>query len=247
MDTSGWEQVDPIPTLNLGEAHLWRGKIPNQMDRLTEYFLILSDEEISRARSYQFERDQICFAYCRYALRDLLGKYLLKNPASLEFQLNEFGKPSLQEPIQFNISHSHGWALFFFSKEGPLGVDLEKIQTQKSGEDLAKRFFSEEELKFLKSFDKEERPQAFFRLWTLKEAFIKAVGNGLSYPLNSFSIGWDLQGNVQCASSQAQGILGKLNLASFSPAPGFQGALANPKSIKKIRRLTLPSSAEESK
>jgi 4'-phosphopantetheinyl transferase len=116
-----------------------------------------------------------------------LGQYLNKPPQEITFIYNDHGKPSTKGNIHFNMSHSKDLALFAFSNN-TIGVDIEYIKPKIEYEDIAKRFFSDYEYKAIMQTPAENRKQAFFNCWTRKEAFIKAIGEGLSFPLKDFDV-----------------------------------------------------------
>ena len=124
-------------------------------------------------------------------LRKLLSRYTAVAPRSLVFGRNAYGKPHLVEPadapIQFNLSHTHGMILYAVTRGCPIGVDVEDLQRRSGGMELARRFFAGAEVAALEALPPQVQHDAFFRFWTLKEAYIKARGLGLSIPLQSFA------------------------------------------------------------
>jgi 4'-phosphopantetheinyl transferase len=125
-------------------------------------------------------------------LRRLLGGYLGIEPGELTFVYGSHGKPSLTEPaggaLSFNVSHSGELALLAFSRRGEIGVDIEEIRPIPDGEDIAARFFSAAEVARFRGIAPQAREAAFFRCWTRKEAYVKAVGEGLARPLDAFDV-----------------------------------------------------------
>ena len=119
----------------------------------------------------------------------MLGHYLDKSPADIEFSYSEYKKPYCpSDAIQFNLAHSKETALFAFCLTADLGIDIEKIRPIKDAEGIAARFFAPAEYSRFRALPVEERNEAFFSCWTRKEAFIKAVGEGLSFPLADFDV-----------------------------------------------------------
>ncbi len=159
---------------------------PKVIDKITES---LSAEEIERASGFRFEKDRNVFTVTRAMLRILLAERLSCTPISIQFELSEHGKPSVAgSGLYFNVSHSGNSALFGFTEAGPIGVDVEWNKRTVEIEEVASRFFSAGEYRELCEYSQEERQEVFFRIWTRKEAFIKAVGEGLSYPLDEFEV-----------------------------------------------------------
>jgi 4'-phosphopantetheinyl transferase len=151
---------------------------------------LLSADETARAARFRFEHLQHSFILARGALRILLGRYLNTAPADLAFTYGAKGKPALAGParLQFNASHSADLALFAFTMDCELGVDIEAVRPMPDLEDIARRFFSADETAELMALSPGQRDQAFFLCWTRKEAYIKATGEGLSAPLDAFCV-----------------------------------------------------------
>lgn len=150
----------------------------------------LTPGETARAARFRFEHLQRSFTVSRAVLRLLLAQYLHIAPDKVELSYGSKGKPYLaaHTELQFNVSHSEDLALFAFTFERGLGVDIEYIRPIKDMHDIANRFFCPEEASELMSLPAYLRERAFFSCWTRKEAYIKAVGEGLSVPLNSFRV-----------------------------------------------------------
>lgn len=230
MRSLRWKPVPSVPTLATGEVHVWLA----ELDVLPATTLRghLSPDEVARADRFRFTRDRQRFIGARGLLRELLGRYLDVDPAALCFAYGPRGKPSLAgdggpERVRFNVSHSGGLALLAFARERELGVDVELERPVPEAESIAERYFSPREGAELGRLPPAERPQAFFRCWTRKEAFIKATGDGLSRPLDAF--------DVTLAPREAARLLrveGKPEEAArwwmegLEPAEGFAGALA---------------------
>jgi len=153
---------------------------------------MLSEDERLRSARFHFQRDRNRFIVRRAYLRILLGRYLQKAPAEITFSYGPKGKPFLAGEgildVRFNLSHSQGLALYAVSKGREVGVDLEYKGKDIEIGAMAERFFSRHEIAALKSLPHYERSEAFFACWSRKEAYIKARGEGLSIPLDSFSV-----------------------------------------------------------
>jgi 4'-phosphopantetheinyl transferase len=127
----------------------------------------------------------------------VLAKYLAMAPEEITFCYSEKGKPALAKPahednnFQFNVSHSGAAALFGFTRRSQIGVDIEHIRHDVEIHTIARRFFSTREQSELATFPEALQLQLFFRIWTLKESFIKALGEGLSLPLDQFDVSVD--------------------------------------------------------
>jgi 4'-phosphopantetheinyl transferase len=182
---------------------------------------MLDDEERARAQRFAFERDRRRFIVRRGWLRDLLARRLATPPTAIRFTHNPFGKPSLcGESMRFNLSCSEGKALCVIADRLELGCDLEWRNPALASRELAERFFTSLEQKQLSSLTVEIWVEGFFNCWTRKEAYIKALGLGLSCPLDSF--------DVSLAPDEAALLLRGCDgwsVQSLEPAPGFTAAV----------------------
>jgi 4'-phosphopantetheinyl transferase len=154
---------------------------------------VLSPDEIARGGRFHSEEDQLHFIRCRSALRNVLAGYIAIPAAELRFEYLSSGKPQLAashnpRAMQFNVSHSAGMALIAVSGEHRLGVDVERIREDLATAALAERFFSPREREGLRALPAQLRVRGFFACWTRKEAFLKATGDGLTFPLADFSV-----------------------------------------------------------
>lgn len=155
----------------------------------------MTAEEQHRANRFHFDKDRFHFIAARGVLRWLLGHYLAISPPAVQFAYGKNGKPELDEmggeygrSLQFNLSHSGTMGLAAFTHGRAVGVDIEEIRPLSDGPDIAKHYFSEWENRIFFSLPEADYPQAFFNCWTRKEAFIKAIGDGLTYPLDKFDV-----------------------------------------------------------
>jgi 4'-phosphopantetheinyl transferase len=214
------------------EIHVWRADLNVTQQLLEALEDTLEKKERDRANRFHFEKDRRHFIAARGLLRVILGSYLKLKPNRLNFIYTPHGKPKIANEIEynylkFNLSHSHGLALYAITLGRKIGIDIERVRTNLSFEKLAKRFFSPLEFQMLSSLPPSERIEGFFNCWTRKEAYIKAIGEGLSIPLNQFDVTLNPSDEAKIVS-----IKGDSNLASYwslyplTPAPGYVGALA---------------------
>lgn len=155
---------------------------------LEQYRACLSPPEIRKADRYMKQSDRHLSLVSRALLRYLIAETTGQDPRSLNFSVNEHGKPFLDQlpDMHFNLSHSHGAAVCALCRNAAVGVDVEDVGRH-TDFSIAKRFFASCEAGLVSQAPEAEKRKLFFDIWTLKEAYIKAVGKGLSIPLNSFS------------------------------------------------------------
>jgi 4'-phosphopantetheinyl transferase len=149
---------------------------------------VLSPDERARAARFHFEADRHRAVVTWGLVRTVLGRIVGRAPASLRFERGDQGKPALADGPAFNISDSHDHLLMAIAADGRLGVDVEVRRPVTDLLQLAGGNFSPEETCALQTLPPSERERAFFRIWTCKEAFVKALGGGLYIPLDSFSV-----------------------------------------------------------
>jgi 4'-phosphopantetheinyl transferase len=191
---------------------------------------LLSEAERERARRFAFERDARRFIVRRARLRQLLAARLGVRPESVELVYGAHGKPALAHPgrnsLRFNLSHRDDLAVYALSSGREVGIDVEAIRPLADADAIAARFFSRREQVAYRALDPCDRPLGFFQCWTRKEAFIKALGAGLSHPLDSFDV--SLARGAPAELLRVQPVPGDdrgWRLATFSPAPGFVAAV----------------------
>src|SRR3990167_8885637 len=156
------------------------------LDKINRHYAVLSAEEQQRANRFLQEKHRRQYAISHIALRLILAEYLNENAADLRFTKGEFDKPALipsqKNNVEFNLSHSYEKALIAVIRGQAVGVDLEFCKRQQDLLELAQRFFSRKECAQISQLgNREDQQQAFYRCWTRKEAFLKAIGRGISY------------------------------------------------------------------
>lgn len=172
------------------DIHLWRAYLPRLTNQLECFTKTLSHDETERANRFRFAQHRERFILTRGVLRHILSLYTDTLPAKVEFSYGPRGKPYLKDNplhLYFNASHSHDMAIFGLANNREIGVDIEFIEPSFK-EDIAKRFFNQDEYRYLMSLPKAEQINMFYAIWARKEALIKALGEGLYTPLTSFSV-----------------------------------------------------------
>lgn len=205
---------------------MWHAALDREEKVLGRLEATLSLEEKARADRFHFAIDKNRFVVARGLLRELLGRYLGQAPDSLEFSYGKHGKPFLSgenvsSGICFNLSHSAGLVVYAIAKERSLGIDVEHVQPESAGEDIAKRYFSAREVSDLRTLPPEARVEGFFHCWTRKEAYLKAKGMGLQIPLDGFSVSLSPEEPAHFLG----GVESRWHMAAYHPAQGYVAAV----------------------
>lgn len=179
--------------LKENEVHIWNFDLDNFLQMKDQLKNILSDDEMNRAGKFYFDRDKDWFICSRGLLRIFTSVYSEIQAKEINFVFNKFGKPSLSPKhknaeLHFNLSHSKNFMSVGFVKNSMIGLDVELVKPLKDHLEIAKRFFSAAEFERLSSFGREKILHGFYSCWTGKEAVIKLLGEGLSYPLKEFDV-----------------------------------------------------------
>ncbi|MEO7027771.1 MAG: 4'-phosphopantetheinyl transferase superfamily protein [Acidobacteriaceae bacterium] len=204
---------------------------------------ILSADERQRAGRFHFDRDHSMFVSCRATLRRLLAERTSRSPESLKFAFGPQGKPSLPGThVSFNLSHAGQWFACAISTGGELGIelgiDIEHVHPLEDMQALARHFFAPAEVERLASIPKTERTRSFFECWTRKEAVIKATGEGVSRPLDSFEVAFGPNTAPALLRLDNQPTPG-WPMHTFDPAPQYIAALTAPQALGDIRTTFL--------
>lgn len=222
--------------LLLNQAHIWSVDLGNLPESNLAQLAYLNSLEQERADRLQHPVHRQRFIAARYALRKIISHYLNTNPTSVHFGYNQHGKPYLlndNRSLQFNLTHSQDIALYAITLDHQIGIDIEKMG-ERDHAHIAERFFSAEENLALAKLPIDEQFTSFYRIWSRKEALIKAVGKGMFVPLTSFSVS-------PLAITETIHLEGKTwTLLSLDTLPGYQAALAS-EQPKEIIRMAFTS------
>ena len=235
-ESSTWTEPPKSPSLEMGAVHVWRSSLDQPHDKLDRFRRMLEPDELNRASRFHFEKHRQHFIVARGFLRAVIGRYLEMQPEALRFSYGAYGKPGLasEHVLRFNLSHSHEVALLAVALDAELGVDVEHIRADFASEEIARRFFSRAEVEVFNALRKEERVAAFFRCWTRKEAYIKAIGKGLSQALDAFDV--TLAPDVQPALLRAEDDdVSRWWLSNVDVGEGYAGALAVERPVAEVR------------
>ncbi|MCC5834910.1 MAG: 4'-phosphopantetheinyl transferase superfamily protein [Opitutales bacterium] len=180
-----WPEGPTKPVLTASAIHIWCARLDTVSQQLDGSNALLSRDELRCAGSYHSDLHRSRFVAARSMLRQLLSIYSGIEARALRFHYGKYGKPSLADPdpslkLEFNLAHSNGFALYAFSLNQPLGIDLERIQAIPDLMDIASHFFSKAENVKLGRLDPIQRQQRFFQYWARREAVGKCVGEGLT-------------------------------------------------------------------
>lgn len=202
----------------------------------------LSPDERERASRFIMPRDRRRFIARRARLRRLLGERLGVQAASVRLTSTAHGKPGLADPldksgITFNVSHSGDLSVYAFASRTDIGVDVEAIRVIEDADRIAGIAFSRVEYESYERLSAHDKPAGFLNCWTRKEAFVKAIGSGLSYPLDTFDVSLVPGEPARLLRvGRTHGSSG-WRIHSFCPEPGFVAAIA-------ARATCLPASPQ---
>jgi len=209
------------------QAHVWLFELSASAGSLEYFRAQLSPDEKARAERFCFEHLRVSYVIAHGVLRSILAKYVNAAPATLDFCYNQQGKPSISGGgrIRFNLSHSGTLAACAVAADCDIGVDVEQIRDMTDLFDIATRFFSPAECADLARTPLDRQEPAFFNCWTRKEAYIKAIGGGLSIPLDSFCVSL-LPEEPARLISNCENDASRWNIQAFDPGAGYRGAVA---------------------
>lgn len=221
--------ISPRP-LREGEVHIWRANLDVASHYLSRFLALLSVDEIERAGRFRFPMHRDRFVARRGILRTLLGQALERPPQTIRFTCSAYGKPHLyQAPnsrLQFNLSHSEGLALIALTLGRDVGIDVERVTSTLRDDSVPEQFFHPREVALLRSLPQSDQAQAFLRCWVHKEAYIKALGKGLSLPLHSFDTSQAWSTSACCGHALDDPETAKVwTLRGLTPASGYTAAL----------------------
>lgn len=188
-------------TIKQNELHLWHANeslIQTSPEASKACLGVLNTEEAAKAKRFHFKRDQEQYLLAHGMLRFILSHYdSAVLPEQWSFNKSQYGKWSIANPnplsLTFNLSHTRGGVVILVARDAEVGVDIENNSVRSQGNrtlSIAKSFFSASEVDDLQKQAEDTQKLYFLRLWTLKESYIKAIGQGLSADLNSFSFGF---------------------------------------------------------
>ena len=215
----------------LTNVQIWVKNLDLAPEQIQSLEQTLSDDEKERARRFRFAEHRRRFIAARGVLREILGDYLNLAPQDVKFEYNTKDNLFLcsikNQELQFNVSHSQDLALYGVAQSQKIGVDLEYVRTVKDLEHIAERFFCPSEAAILKALSTKEKEKAFFEIWTAKEAYLKATGEGIAGGLDQVEVSIS-SGRVQGLKSIAgdEQVVNQWRLWSFFPTPDYVATIA---------------------
>jgi 4'-phosphopantetheinyl transferase len=226
------------PQLYQEEVCLWWSALAGS-ELVDDVFVdkMLSCDERERAARFHFARDRRRFVLARGMVRHILAQYTNTRPQEIRFQYSARGKLQLADSdIEFNLAHSDELVVCAIMRGCPVGADVERVRPVADWEQIAAKIFSPAERKALWSLEPDQQLVGFFNAWTRKEAFVKARGDGLAIPLDSF--------DVSLKPGEPAALLGNRldanpitgwSLAAIEPAKDYVGAIAVQGQITEIK------------
>jgi 4'-phosphopantetheinyl transferase len=222
-----WRPSADALTLQPGTVHIWQAALDQPAASVTQLEQLLSDDEHVRAARFRFERDRRRFIVARGILRSLLARYANCPATHIGFSYSTRGKPSLRpehEPhLYFNLAHSAEMALYAFTLEHEVGVDIEQQRPLDDVHQIAEHYFSPRERAILAMQAGDELYRTFYTYWTRKEAYLKACGEGLALLTTQLDVVVPQGQVVKLAGSNSEA---DWYIYDLAVAVGYRGALA---------------------
>ena len=216
-----------VPLLAADRVHVWRVRLDQDEATTARMQRLLSGDELARAARFHFPHLRTHYVAARAALRLLCGAQTGTPAQNISFAYTQNEKPFLPGAVlRFNVSHAHTVGLLAFALDREIGVDIEYVRDRIDAGQIALRYFSPAEISDFLSVANADRQQAFYNGWTRKEAYIKAIGDGLTFPLDRFRVSL-IPGEparlieVDSAPTEAA----RWKMAAIDPGPGYTAAL----------------------
>lgn len=223
-----------------GDVHVWTFPLMQGSRQIRELTLCLDPSERSRSERFYFDHLKRRFIVRHAFLRHILARYLSLSASDLQFDQNAYGKPRLSArcnhaDLRFNLSSSGEWGVLACMYGHDLGIDIEEQRLMVERDQLVGDFFSAQEIIQWQKLSDYDKDNAFFIGWTRKEAYIKALGLGLSLDLKNFSVSFD-----ENEDHLLSGDNDKWRLVPFLTAPNYRACVACPQQAKTLSFFHLP-------
>ncbi|MCK5683598.1 4'-phosphopantetheinyl transferase superfamily protein [bacterium] len=227
-----WNPKAPFPPLNADETYIFFISVTEKEKDIDTFLTSMSHGEKERARKYRFKKDKNRYIVARGMLRRILGGFLCVSASNISFTYNHYGRPLLDPKIyntslKFNLSYSDDGIIIGITFNRKIGVDIETLDRDvKELVTISKNFFTENECNNICNTPIKEQNLLFLKYWVRKEAYIKAVGKGLSIPLHSFEILLNAEQPLKFLTSEHHDPQLDWNMIEFEPRKGFLSAIA---------------------
>ena len=235
-------RVYPTSELNTDVVQIWVARLAGTTEARSTAWNVLSEAEKERADRLRTSYLKSRFIYSHAWLRIILGHYTGIEPLDLQITETSTGKPILHEkgarPLHFNMTHSGELAVYAFCSDTEVGVDVEEMRTLKDLDAIARRFFTSSEAEWIRSHAAADQTSAFFQVWTRKEAYVKALGRGVSHGLGKFSV---LSKASNSVVVEEQGAAQPMTVRDLDMPDGYVGAVACEGLAWKLEVTQLPS------
>lgn len=239
------------------QVDVWHGSLVVSSEKLAELKNILSSDELARSDRFKFAIHRDRYIVARAYLRCFLADYTGIPAPEICFTYSDRGKPAIANlaftssrtssaSLHFNLSHSEDLAIYCFATSYLVGVDLEYLLKKIDCDRIAERFFSQQEAKLIQNLPEKQKKQTFFQLWTAKEAYLKATGEGLVGGLDNVEIAIDSLGKSKIITINKQKNTNhNWYLHCFQPQVNFLATVATQKqpenlSIQELEPDTFP-------
>jgi 4'-phosphopantetheinyl transferase len=242
MNEMSWNSDPTSLELKAQEVHVWRATLDDIREHIDHIKNHLSETERQTASQFRFDRHRNRYESSHAILRKILHSYLGFPPAEFRFKRNDYGKPTLSPNplnINFNLSHSGNMALFGFTRKSSIGIDIEQVRPLDDYPIMTRSFMSPGEREELLHLPEHKQLDFFYRVWTKKEALSKAMGKGISLPMDQWEVDLDA-GSSSVFKVNQRGNLSTSNwyVINLKPAEGYAGAIAIDIPFITVKRFT---------
>jgi 4'-phosphopantetheinyl transferase len=226
--------------LSIGEIHVWTARLVDDQRVTADLLPLLSQEERARAAQFSFERDRGRFIQAHGSVRQIFSNYCETGAATLTFARNRDGKPYLvpqanSPKLQFSVSHSSDCCMLAVRLDHPIGIDIEKVRDLPRAIDIAQRFFTPAETRALAALQGTVQRDAFFALWSHKEAAVKGLGISLAANLDRVEFDLDPIGGMQLVAWDGDRSVAEMwSVLRLDPSPGYVAAVASAHPIRSL-------------
>lgn len=226
MNSIIWDKPPESSRINEGIVDIYAVSINSVKHKASFFKGLLNSQELKRASGYHFEKDRLTCIVSRGILKLILGSYISRIAEDVIICIDKYGKPYIEsDNLSFNLSHSGDAVLYSVTSGRNVGVDIQHMREIDSMDDIVERFFSEDEISDYRSLPEHLKKEGFYNCWSRKEAYIKALGLGLSYPLDSFTVSLIPGSDVKLLNDKSNDI-SQWSLKGLPVFPEYAAAVA---------------------